>query len=90
MFAYWNGAITQVFIYDKDYTQSSDLQSYFANNETYFCYIRNTLILKEITDTTLINQVKALYNAQSIKGTTIIESNGDLPLIIKCRALKGE
>ena len=43
-----------------------------------------------ITDTTLINQVKALYTAQSIKGTTIITSNGNLSMIIKVRALKGE
>ena len=46
--------------------------------------------LIEITDTTLINQVKALYNAHSNNGTTIITSNGNLPMIIKCRGLKGE
>ena len=33
---------------------------------------------------------KALYNSHSLNGTTIITSNGDLPMIIKCRGLKGE
>ena len=33
---------------------------------------------------------KALYNAHSNNGTTIITSNGDLPMIIKVIGLKGE
>ena len=43
----------------------------------------------EIT-TTLKDQIKALYYSHSFTGTTIIEINGQLPLIIKVRALKGE
>lgn len=89
MFAYWNGTITQVFIYDKDYTDPDDLKNYFANNETYFCYIRNTPVLTPITGT-LAEQLEAWWNGQSLDGTTIIEGNGDLPMIIKVRALKGE
>ena len=50
----------------------------------------NTPIETPITDTTLINQLEEIYNIQSVNGTTIIETNGNLPMIIKCRALKGE
>lgn len=46
--------------------------------------------LTEITDTTLKQQVKNWYYSQSFNGTTIIEIDGQLPLIIKVRALKGE
>lgn len=44
---------------------------------------------EEITGT-LKDQIKALYNSHSFNGTTIIEIDGNLPLIIKVRALKGE
>lgn len=88
MFAFYN-IVHQIFIYNKDYTNPSDLLSYFANNNTYFYYIRNNLNKIEITGT-LKDQVKALYNAHSLNGTTIITSNGDLPMIIKVRGLKGE
>lgn len=44
----------------------------------------------EITDTTLINQLEAISNANSYNGTTYITSSGSLPMIIKARALKGE
>ena len=44
---------------------------------------------EEITGT-LKDQIKALYNSHSFTGTTIIEIDGQLPLIIKVRALKGE
>ena len=53
-------------------------------------YPKSTSTLIEITDTTLKTQVKALYNSHSFTGTTIIEIDGQLPLIIKVRALKGE
>ena len=71
-----------------DITSVDTFISSVAND--YLVYPIETATNTEITDTTLINQLEALYNAQSIKGTTIIESNGDLPIIIKARALKGE
>jgi len=52
--------------------------------------VKATPTLTEITDTTLHQQVKNWYYAHSLNGTTILESNGDLPMIIKVRALKGE
>ena len=68
------------------------LQDFKTNiiKDTILNYLLATPTQIEITDTTLINQVKALYNAHSNNGTTIITSNGDLPMIIKVRTLKGE
>ena len=52
-------------------------------------YYGITEVKEEITGT-LATQIKALYNSQSFTGTTIITSNGELPLVLKVRALKGE
>lgn len=52
-------------------------------------YVINSATDTEITDTSLINQLEDIYNIMSLNGTTIIEINGNLPMIIKCRALKG-
>jgi len=71
-------------------TTINDFKTWLSTHNLKFYYVLETPTLTEITDQTLINQVKALYNAHSFNGTTIIESNGDLPMIIKVRALKGE
>lgn len=76
---------------DNNYASSvNELNTFLDNNNFYACYVKTEPTLTELTDTTLKQQVKNWYYAQSNNGTTIIESNGDLPLIIKCRALKGE
>ena len=54
-----------------------------------FCYVLATPELIEIIDTTLINQLENWYNAKSFNGTVLIQGNGNLPMIIKVRALKG-
>jgi len=71
-------------------TTINDFTTWLSTHNLKFYYVLETPTLTEITDQTLINQVKALYNAHSNNGTTIITSNGDLPMIIKVRALKGE
>ena len=73
-----------------DYTQVSQLTNWLNSNNVSIYYQKVTPTQTEITDTTLVNQVKALYNAHSNNGTTIITSNGNLPMIIKVRGLKGE
>ena len=65
------------------------LKTYFDNNDVYFIYPLTTPIETPITDEALISQLNALYNAHSNNGTTIITSNGNLPMIIKVRGLKG-
>ena len=75
------------------YTGVSSLAEWKSWLETHNItqyYVLNEATTTKITDTTLINQVKALYNALSNTGTTIITSNGNLPMIIKVRGLKGE
>lgn len=67
-----------------------EFKAKLQQNNMKICYITNATKEIPITDTTLKAQVKAWYNAQSNNGTTIIEGNGDLPMIIKVRALKGE
>ena len=55
----------------------------------YIVYVLAEAVKQEITGT-LKDQIKALYYSHSFTGTTIIEIDGQLPLIIKVRALKGE
>lgn len=71
-------------------TDTEGWKTWLSTHNLELIYVLATPTDTEITDTTLINQVKALYNAHSLNGTTIITSNGDLPILIKCRALKGE
>lgn len=75
---------------DNRFTNADDFNDYLEDHNATLYYILRTPTLTEITDTTLISQLNAWYNAQSINGTTIITSNGDLPMIIKVRGLKGE
>ena len=65
-------------------------KDFLDNNEVYVIVPLATATDTEITDTSLINQLEAWYNAHSNNGTTIITSNGNLPMIIKVRGLKGE
>ena len=67
----------------------SRLATLYANgNPVYIVYKLATPTKTKITDETLISQLNAWYNAHSNNGTTIITSNGDLPMIIKVRGLK--
>lgn len=70
-------------------TNTDEAKAYLNDINSDFVGVIRTPEETEIPDGTLKTQLEALYNAQSIKGTTIIESNGDLPIIIKTRALKG-
>ena len=71
---------------DSNYASSvSELNTFLDNNDFYAYYLKDKPTLKEITGT-LKDQIKALYNSHSFTGTTIIEINGQLPLIIKVRA----
>ena len=81
-----------ILMYHEDFSAytSDQMRSYFANNDDYIVYPLATPIETPITDETLISQLNAWYNAHSNNGTTIITSNGNLPMIIKVRGLKGE
>ena len=77
-------------VIDNRYSDTTNFKNWCVANNVEWIIPRATPTLTEITDTTLKAQVKALYNAHSNNGTTIITSNGDLPMIIKVRGLKGE
>ena len=83
--------VTPVIVIQK--TIVTDLESFktwLSNNKPVLYYRLATPTDTEITDTTLISQLEEIYQLMSIKGTTIIETSGNLPIIVKARALKGE
>ena len=57
---------------------------------TNYIYKLATPTTTPITDTTLISQLNALYNAKSYDGQTNISVSGNLPMILEVGALKGE
>lgn len=72
-----------------NFSSLSDFTTWLATHNLEIYYALATLTETEITGT-LAEQLEEWWNGQSLDGTTIIESNGDLPMIIKVRALKGE
>ena len=77
-----------IFIRCDDYDNVTSVQN--AINGKSLVYPLATATDTEISDGTLKTQLEEIYNLQSINGTTIIESEGDLPLVLKVRSLKGE
>ena len=70
------------------FTSLEEFTTFLSNNNVYAYYVLAEAVKEEITGT-LADQIKALYNSQSFTGTTIIKIDGQLPLIIKVKALKG-
>ena len=87
-FTYWiyDGSI---YIYPQQtITQVDDMKAWLSSNQPIFYYILATPTLTEITGT-LKDQIIAWCKAHSTNETTIIEMDGDLPLLIEVRGLKG-
>lgn len=64
--------------------------TWLSTHNVIIYYQTETPTTTQITDTTLINQLNALYNAMSYNGqTNILQTNADLPFIISASALKG-
>ena len=91
VFTHYSGTgVTRVYLgIDKSIADTSEKIKTWLGNTKPILYYQRTLIKKPITSI-LKDQIKALYNAHSNNGTTIITSNGELPLVLKVRALKGE
>ena len=69
----------------------ADFKSWLSTHNTIVVYQLATSTLEEITDSTLISQLRAIKNALSMQGAThiISTSNGDnLPFLIKARAVQ--
>lgn len=75
-------------IKDTDYTTNTALVN--ARGENEIVYKLATPTTTPITDTYLITQLNALYNAKSCNGQTNISVSGNLPMILEVSALKGE
>ena len=85
-----SGVSPDICIIDTRYQNNlNGFKQWLSENTPTIYYVLNTETYTEITDTTLINQLEDIYNLMSYTGTTILEVDGDLPLIIKTRALKG-
>lgn len=85
-----SGTSYTIRIKDTRYDNIDDFKNALNSNNLHLFYILSSATDTEITDTTLKSQLEEIYNIMSINGTTIIESEGDLPLVLKVRALKGE
>ena len=83
-------SIHTIRIKDTRYDDIDQYKTWLSTNNVILYYVLATPTLTEITDETLHTQVKLLYNAHSLNGTTIITSYGNLPMIVKVRGLKGE
>lgn len=67
----------------------NEWKTWLSTHNTSVYYILDTRIITQITDTTLIEQLEAIYNAMSTEETTnISQTNTDLPFIINATALK--
>ena len=70
-------------------TNLSGWKDFLDENDVYVYCPLATPTSTEITDTTLIQELEELYNMYSYSGTTNISISGNLPFIMKVRALKG-
>lgn len=78
-----------IFINDNTYSQNfAGWKEWLDSVDCYICFSLATPIETQITDETLISQLNAWYNAQSMDDITYITADGDLPIQLKLRALK--
>ena len=64
----------------------NNLQQLMEGNTLY--YPLETATNTEITDTTLISQLEAIYNAPLYEQTNITQTNNDLPMVLDITACK--
>lgn len=69
-------------------TTVEQFEEWLSNNKP-ICYIAlPTATNTEITDTTLISQLEAIYNAPLYEQTNITQTNNDLPMVLDITACK--
>lgn len=71
-----------------EYTTASAVETALQNLNAHAYTLMNTPTDTQITDSTLISQLNAWYNAQSTNDITYITVDGDLPIQLKLKALK--
>lgn len=65
-----------------------DFTTWLASNNVTLYYLLKTATDTEITDTTLISQLEAIYNAPLYEETNITQTNNDLPMVLDITACK--
>lgn len=63
-------------------------KNWLSNNNVIVYYSLENLTNTEITDTTLISQLEAIYNAPLYEQTNITQTNNDLPMVLDITACK--
>ena len=71
-----------------EYTTASEIKTALQNLSAYAYVLKNEAANTEITDTTLISQLEAIYNAPLYEETNITQTNNDLPMILDITACK--
>ena len=66
----------------------ANFKTWLASNNVLLYYILEPATDTEITDTTLISQLEAIYNAPLYEETNITQTNNDLPMILDITACK--
>lgn len=89
-----NHSGSAIYCYDPDYNTTSSpagFKTWLSNNDVTFYYALTTPTDTEITDTTLISQLEALYNATSYEDQTNFEvtaTSPNLPAILGASVYK--
>lgn len=65
-----------------------DFKVWLSSNNIIVYYVLATPTNTEITDTTLISQLEAIYNAPLYEQTNITQANNDLPMVLDITACK--
>lgn len=74
---------------DELFTTESDLKTWLSTHNTIVYYVLATPTEEQITDTSLISQLEAIFNAKSVADKTYItQTNDDLPFILDVSAIK--
>lgn len=81
---------TTLYIKDTRYTTVADFKNFLSSNNVKFYYGLNTPTTSQITDTSLVSQLEALYqNTTTYDKTTIISQiNDNLPFVIDYELVK--
>ena len=66
----------------------ANFKTWLSTNTPLLYYVLATSTDTEITDTTLISQLEAIYNAPLYEETNITQTNNDLPMILDITACK--
>ena len=71
-----------------DYNNVNNFVSWLSSNNVSVYYPLATATNTEITDTTLVSQLEAIYNAPLYEQTNITQENNDLPMVLDITACK--